>query len=838
MYTVSAQNPPRRKRELGWLKAFGIAVLAAAVMFLPFVLYDKGYFFFFGDFNVQQIPFYRMAHDAVRSGDIFWNSYTDLGANFIGSYSFYLLFSPFFWLTLPFPSEAVPYLMAPLLTLKIGCMALTSYLYIRRFVRSESLSVLGSLLYAFSGFSVYNIFFNHFHEAMVFFPLLLIGVEELVQNRRRGVFALAVMVNCVVNYWFFIGEVVFVVLYVFVRMTDRSWGMTPRKFVRVALESVLGLGLAMVVLLPSVLAILGNPRTTADNLLTGWSFWLYSANQRIPQILQTLFFPPELPSRPNFFPGGGAKWSSLTAWLPLFGVSGVAAFLLAARKSWLKKMLLLCLFMALIPGLNSAFILFNNSYYARWFYMPVLLMCVATATALERRDVDYMRGVRWYVAGIALFIVATGLTPNKNEEGSWQLGMMDEPIRYWLVCLIAVLCAGLTLWVVRRLRADPGFAKKAVAITAAVGCLHGMFYIGSGKLYGSSGSYLRDTALAGYDSIAFPEEDGEFFRVDLYDSLDNLGMYWHLPNIQAFHSIVPGSIMEFYPYVGVKRDVSSKPEISNYALRPLLSVKYLAVKQSNPDGADLMPGYRFSFSQFGFDFYENENYLPMGFGYTSAIRQKKMDEMPYSLRANVMLTAVMLEDEAIQRNSDILELVTDIDYASLDANGMEDACYDRLDYTCDSFRFDNRGFTATSSLDEDILMFFSVPWDSGWTATVNGEPAVIERANLGFMAVRVPAGDATIRFDYMTPGLIPGAAVSLGSLALLIAYLAVMRRKDREADAAGPLPANFKGLKIPQPDAAPEEGEMDGQTGLELPEPEPGEDPSGPAADKEQKHEE
>lgn len=100
---------------------------------------------------------------------------------------------------------------------------------------------------------------------------------------------------------------------------------------------------------------------------------------------------------------------------------------------------------------------------------------------------------------------------------------------------------------------------------------------------------------------------------------------------------------------------------------------------------------------------------------------------PIPSRANVMLTAVMLEDEAIQRNSDILELVTDIDYASLDANGMEDACYDRLGYTCDSFRFDNRGFTATSSLDEDILMFFSVPWDSGWTATVNGEPAVIER---------------------------------------------------------------------------------------------------------------
>lgn len=825
MVTTPAQTP-MKKRDFGWIKAFALALLAAAVMFLPFVVYDRGYFFFFGDFNVQQIPFYRMAHDAVRSGDVLWNSYTDLGANFIASYSFYLLFSPFFWLTLPFPSEMVPYLMAPLLALKMACMALTSYLYIRRFVRGEQMAILGSLLYAFSGFSIYNIFFNHFHEAMVFFPLLLIGVEELVQNRRRGWFALAVAINCMVNYWFFIGEVVFVILYVFVRMTDRSWGMTLQKFFWVALESVLGLCIAMVVLLPSALAIVGNPRTTADNLLSGWSFWIYSANQRIPQILQTLFFPPDLPSRPNFFPGGGAKWSSLTAWLPLFGVSGVVAFLLAARKSWLKKMLLLCLFMALIPGLNSAFILFNSSYYARWFYMPVLLMCVATATALERREVDYMRGIHWYIAGIALFIVAVGLTPNKDAEGQWQLGLMEEPIRFWLVCLIALLCAGLTLYLARKLRENPAFIQKVVVLTAAVGCLHGMFYIGSGKLYGSSGSYLRDTALAGYDSVAFPEEGGEFFRLDIFDSLDNLGMYWHQPNIQAFHSIVPNSIMEFYPYVGVKRDVSSKPETSNYALRPLLSVKYLAVKKSNPDGGSLMPGYRFAFSQFGFDFYLNENYLPMGFGYTTAISQKKMDEMPYSLRANVMLTAVMLDPEGLERNRDVVEEVTEIDYAALDKNGMEAACLDRLNYICDSFQFDNRGFTATSNLEQEVLMFFSVPYDSGWSATVNGQPAVIERANLGFMAVRVPAGAATIRFDYLTPGLVPGAAVSGGGLVALLAYLLIMRRRDRAAVQPQPVPENFKGLRPmtegePAAEAPREEAPKEAEQAEELPAGEP-----------------
>ncbi|MBP1556783.1 MAG: YfhO family protein, partial [Oscillospiraceae bacterium] len=229
----------------GALKSFFWALFLACCIFVPLMVYNRGYFLFLGDFNVQQIPFYRLAHEAVKSGNVFWNWHTDLGANFIGSYSFYLLFSPFFWLTLPFPTEFVPHLMAPLLILKTACAALTSYYYIKRFVNEAKWAVIGSVLYAFSGFMTFNIFFNHFHEVCVFFPLLLIALEELVENDRRGFFALMVALNCMVNYWFFIGEVVFVVLYVCLRSTSRDWKMTFGRFCAIAWESVLGLGLAM-----------------------------------------------------------------------------------------------------------------------------------------------------------------------------------------------------------------------------------------------------------------------------------------------------------------------------------------------------------------------------------------------------------------------------------------------------------------------------------------------------------------------------------------------------------------------------------------------------------------
>lgn len=75
------------------------------------------------------------------------------------------------------------------------------------------------------------------------------------------------------------------------------------------------------------------------------------------------------------------------------------------------------------------------------------------------------------------------------------------------------------------------------------------------------------------------------------------------------------------------------------------------------------------------------------------------------------------------------------------------------------------------------MVFFSVPYEGGWSAQVNGEPVAIERVNVGFMAVTVPEGEGvTIEFTYRTPGLTLGFGITLVSLALLVAYLMLMHR--------------------------------------------------------------
>ena len=68
---------------------FLIALAMTFIIFLPFIITGKGYFLQYGDFNVQQYPFYMHAHDMIKSGSLGWDFKTDIGANFVGSYSFY-----------------------------------------------------------------------------------------------------------------------------------------------------------------------------------------------------------------------------------------------------------------------------------------------------------------------------------------------------------------------------------------------------------------------------------------------------------------------------------------------------------------------------------------------------------------------------------------------------------------------------------------------------------------------------------------------------------------------------------------------------------------------------
>ena len=771
------------------LQAFLYGLAIAFCIFLPFLIVDKGYFLYYGDFNVQQVPFYQMCHDAIRNGNIRWSWTTDLGANFIGSYSFYLLGSPFFWLTIPFPSEAVPYLMGPLFILKFGCASLTAFTFLRRYVQKEQTALIGALLYAFSGFSIYNVFFNHFHEAIIIFPFVLFALDEYMYHRRRGIFALAVFASCFMNYYFFVGQVTFCLIYWFVRMFCKSWEISVRDFFLLFFEAVAGVLLSCVLLIPSVLAVLQNPRV--DNALSGWNALLYNKNQRYIHILECFFFPPDIPARPNFTPDSESKWASLGAWLPLFSMTGVIGWLQQRRRHWLKKILWILFAMAFIPLLNSMFQLFNASFYARWYYMLTLMMALATVMALERPEINWKRSIRWTAAITLCIALPIGLMPHESEDikdlnGNpiTVYGLEDYPTRFWSYVAIALfslfLLALLFAFFRKRKRQ---FLRLTTCAVAFISAIYSIFVISLGKTQSEAASvHIIPYALNGGEDLDLPG-DLQNVRSDFYESMDNAAMFWQIPSIQAFHSIVPGSIMEFYPSIGVTRDVGSRPDTTHVGLRALTSCRWLfddmdddAYFGGEAKNDPQMPGWTYYDTQNGFDIWENEYYIPMGFYYQYYVTPEQYEATAESDREMLLLKAMVLTDEQAEKYAGCIEPLPGFgSYTYNDAEYYGD-CLTLQAASCDEFSHDNYGFTAEITTLSSRLVFFSVPYESGWSASVNGEPVEVEKVSVGFMAVEVPAGTSTIRFEYETPGLKLGLLATLVAAALLALYLFLAAR--------------------------------------------------------------
>ena len=54
--------------KTGGFTAFILGFLSLIIVLLPIIIVEKGYFIYYGDYNAQQMPFYHLAAEAVKSG--------------------------------------------------------------------------------------------------------------------------------------------------------------------------------------------------------------------------------------------------------------------------------------------------------------------------------------------------------------------------------------------------------------------------------------------------------------------------------------------------------------------------------------------------------------------------------------------------------------------------------------------------------------------------------------------------------------------------------------------------------------------------------------------------
>lgn len=84
--------------------------------------------------------------------------------------------------------------------------------------------------------------------------------------------------------------------------------------------------------------------------------------------------------------------------------------------------------------------------------------------------------------------------------------------------------------------------------------------------------------------------------------------------------------------------------------------------------------------------------------------------------------------------------------------------------------------SGTVNAEEDCVLYTSIPYDSGWSVTIDGKKAdIISLSNGALLAVELTEGEHEIELSYHAKGMTAGLCISGGALLFLILFLIIRK---------------------------------------------------------------
>jgi hypothetical protein len=94
-------------------------------------------------------------------------------------------------------------------------------------------------------------------------------------------------------------------------------------------------------------------------------------------------------------------------------------------------------------------------------------------------------------------------------------------------------------------------------------------------------------------------------------------------------------------------------------------------------------------------------------------------------------------------------------------------------------QYENNHLVLTANMERDGWLVLSEIFYPGWTATVDGVPASLYRANYVLRTIPLPAGQHRIKLSFMPLSFVIGAVISAISVIALLGVAVAARRFDR-----------------------------------------------------------
>lgn len=821
----------------GYIAAFFVPVVIMIIIFAQRGIFPFGEESFLRtDMYHQYAPFFsEFRHKLAEGGSLLYSWDIGLGVNFAALYAYYLA-SPLNWLLILCPGKYVIEFMTAAIVLKIGLAGLSFTWYLRK--RSgvpDFGACFFGIFYALSGYMAAYSWNIMWLDCIVLFPLILLGLEQLVREKKGLLYCISLALSILSNYYISIMICMFMVIYFAVLMVldwenfKDGWGKCIGLF---AGCSLLAGGLAAAVLLPEIFAL----QSTA------------SGEMSFPQTVESYFSIVDMLARhignvqveiglehwPNIYCG--------TAVLMLFLLYLVCRNISLREKAVYCSLLLFFLASFSVNVLNFIWHGFHypNSLPARQSFIYIALMLTVCFQAYRNLDRFSDRSILAAFLGAVSFV----LLSQKFREG-------DEAyhfaVFYGAVFFLAVY-AGLMVLYRRRGQGERGRKRAALAalLTLFTVCVEAAVNTTCTSVTTTSRTAYTADNEAVETLAASLKGSADFYRIEKTNQrTKNDGAWMHFPSVSLFSSMAHADVTEFMKSLGCEGSTNAYSITgSTPFVDCLLSVRYAFYpREQSMDRLEYVQDYQ------GTYLYANRYALPLGFMIPDIMKNEwhlnmaNPADVQNSLCSLFDAPDVLQEETGLGNGPSLIYTPEEAgEYYAFVSNkqvksvslkkGEEKDTFDNInrgylvevgmveagetlafqneegneDLGIRLYRYNEAGLEhvyrklAESPLtlsvwEDDRLkgtvdagmggtLFTSIPYDKGWTVTVDGQERQPQELFGAFLGIELEPGSHVIECSYMPEGLKEGMMISLLCAAVLAAAVFISRRrrqKERKA---------------------------------------------------------
>lgn len=826
--------------RLPLILAFVIPILIMLGVFVGKGIYPFGdRSFLRTDLYHQYAPFFNDFMNRLKNGESLTYAWDiGLGSNYVALMAYYLS-SPFNWLLFLVPQSLIIEFITYLIVLKIGLCGLTMTWYLQKNFRTHNIgTAIFGICYALSGYMAAYSWNIMWLDCLWLAPLVLLGLERLVREKRPFLYCVALAASILTNYYISIMLCLFLVLYficLMILLPRQTVGQYLVRLGSFALFSLIAGGIAAVLLVPAAHALMttASADTTFPTSLTSY----FSILEMLARHLVDVEVEIGLDHWPNLYSG-----ILVFLFLPMYFMNSKVAYKEKIVKTVLLFVLLLS-FSLNIPNYIWHGFHYPNSLPARQSFLYTILlltMCFEGFQGFGSLSKGRLVGCFWGSAGLIL-ILEKLIT---DDSFSYH-------VFYVSLLFLGLYALMLYLQKTRRILSSTAFVLLMGVLVVEMGLNTAVTSV----TITSRTEYWRNTdqyrqLLA---QVQASEED-LFYRVEKDTrKTKNDGAWVGYDSASLFSSTTHAGISDIYRDLGLEGNTNAysftgaTPFTSS-----LLGVKYLLTTQELPESQL----YTLYAALDGVYLYENLYTLPLGFTIPSdtedlwsydtgnpASVQNSLAELTTgageilervegdSTGANYQLTVqesahlfayvetsrvtevtatigtetksfdnvnrgYLLDLGYCEAGTSIVLKAEDEDVASLSASvyafneenfiaAYQALSQESLTLTEFTNTLTETRLAGTVTAAGDCTLFTSIPYEKGWTVLVDGTPVEAEEFAGAFLSIPLTAGTHTIEMTYLPQGLPEGALITGGSLGLLLilALACHFRKRSRAAKA-------------------------------------------------------